>query len=41
MYQPLVLRIVRPHQLSDSLHAPDVQIRSFENMVDVTQLGEE
>ena len=39
MYNTFVLRVVRPHQLSDGLHAPDVRIRSFKNVFELGQLG--
>lgn len=39
MYHALALRIIRPHQLGDGLHAPDVRIRSFENVLKLSQLG--
>jgi hypothetical protein len=41
MYHALALGIVCPHQLGDSLHTPDVRIRSFENVLELSQLGPE
>lgn len=38
MHHTLVLRIICPHQLSDGLHTPDIRIRSFENMLELSQL---
>jgi hypothetical protein len=38
MYDALVFRIICPHHLSDGLHAPNIQIESFENMLELGQL---